>query len=110
MATPSQHDLRNDFRALLASGQCYYTASTFDPMSARIAADLGFEVGILGGSVASLQVLAAPDFALITLSEFTEQATRIGRVARYPSLPMRIMDTEMPSMSCAPLLNLNEQA
>ncbi|SBS31300.1 Oxaloacetate decarboxylase [Marinomonas spartinae] len=84
MATPSQHDLRNDFRALLATKKCYYTASTFDPMSARIAADLGFEVGILGGSVASLQVLAAPDFALITLSEFTEQATRIGRVARLP--------------------------
>jgi len=41
-------------------------------------------VGILGGSVASLQVLAAPDFALITLSEFVEQATRIGRVARLP--------------------------
>jgi carboxyvinyl-carboxyphosphonate phosphorylmutase len=53
-------------------------------MSARIAADLGFEVGILGGSVASLQVLAAPDFALITLSEFVEQATRIGRVAQLP--------------------------
>lgn len=84
MATPSQHDLRNDFRALLNSDQCFYTASTFDPMSARIAADLGFEIGILGGSVASLQVLAAPDFALITLSEFVEQATRIGRVARLP--------------------------
>lgn len=84
MATPSQHDLRKDFRALLETRRCYYTASTFDPMSARIAADLGFEVGILGGSVASLQVLAAPDFALITLSEFVEQATRIGRVARLP--------------------------
>lgn len=84
MATPSQHDLRKDFRALMATRECYYTASTFDPMSARIAADLGFEVGIFGGSVASLQVLAAPDFALITLSEFTEQATRIGRVARLP--------------------------
>ncbi|WP_111494088.1 isocitrate lyase/PEP mutase family protein [Marinobacter bohaiensis] len=84
MATPSQHDLRKDFRALLDSDRCYYTASTFDPMSARIAEDLGFEVGILGGSVASLQVLAAPDFALITLSEFVEQATRIGRVARLP--------------------------
>lgn len=84
MATPSQHDLRKEFRALLDTRECYYTASTFDPMSARIAADLGFEVGIFGGSVASLQVLAAPDFALITLSEFTEQATRIGRVARLP--------------------------
>jgi carboxyvinyl-carboxyphosphonate phosphorylmutase len=29
-------------------------------------------------------VLAAPDFALITLSEFVEQATRIGRVAQLP--------------------------
>ncbi len=84
MERASHHDLRAQFRALLASSACYHTASVFDPMSARIAADLGFEVGILGGSVASLQVLAAPDFALITLSEFVEQATRIGRVARLP--------------------------
>jgi len=80
----SHHTLRNEFRQLLASNRCYHTASVFDPMSARIAADLEFEVGILGGSVASLQVLAAPDFALITLSEFVEQATRIGRVSRLP--------------------------
>nr|WP_286948555.1 oxaloacetate decarboxylase [Pseudomonas sp. UBA6718] len=84
MQRASHQDLRAQFRALLASSACYHTASVFDPMSARIAADLGFEVGILGGSVASLQVLAAPDFALITLSEFVEQATRIGRVARLP--------------------------
>jgi carboxyvinyl-carboxyphosphonate phosphorylmutase len=84
MQRTSHHDLRAAFRALLESDSCYSTASTFDPMSARIAADLGFEVGILGGSVASLQVLAAPDFALITLSEFVEQAVRIGRVARLP--------------------------
>ena len=57
-------------------------------MSARIAADLGFEVGILGGSVASLQVLAAPDFNLITLSEFVEQATR-----RRAQLPVRLTPT-----------------
>lgn len=84
MHRASFHELRKEFRALLTSSACYHTASVFDPMSARIAADLGFEVGILGGSVASLQVLAAPDFALITLSEFVEQATRIGRVARLP--------------------------
>jgi len=86
MPKASHHDLRLAFRELLASNACYHTASVFDPMSARIAADLGFEVGILGGSVASLQVLAAPDFALITLSEFVEQATRIGRVAQLPFL------------------------
>lgn len=84
MQRASHHELRSAFRALLAADACYHTASVFDPMSARIAADLGFEVGILGGSVASLQVLAAPDFALISLSEFVEQATRIGRVARLP--------------------------
>jgi oxaloacetate decarboxylase len=80
----SHCDLRRNFRELLASKACFESASVFDPMSARIAADLGFEVGILGGSVASLQVLAAPDFALITLSEFVEQATRVGRVAQLP--------------------------
>lgn len=84
MQRASHHELRRAFRSLLTSDACYHTASVFDPMSARIAGDLGFEVGILGGSVASLQVLAAPDFALITLSEFVEQATRIGRVSRLP--------------------------
>ncbi|MDF3201545.1 MULTISPECIES: oxaloacetate decarboxylase [unclassified Pseudomonas] len=84
MSKISHQDLRRSFRELLASQHCFHTASVFDPMSARIASDLGFEVGILGGSVASLQVLAAPDFALITLSEFVEQATRIGRVAQLP--------------------------
>ncbi|TWH64115.1 carboxyvinyl-carboxyphosphonate phosphorylmutase [Azomonas agilis] len=85
MSTPySSFELRKHFRALLESNKCYHTASVFDPMSARIASDLGFEMGILGGSVASLQVLAAPDFALISLTEFVEQAVRIGRVARLP--------------------------
>ncbi|MFL9811993.1 oxaloacetate decarboxylase [Stutzerimonas sp. VN223-3] len=84
MSTSSHHELRNVFRTLLATPTCHHTASVFDPLSARIAADLGFEVGILGGSVASLQVLGAPDIALISLSEFAEQATRIGRVMRLP--------------------------
>jgi len=84
MYPASHHALRETFRGLLAGQACVRTASVFDPLSARIAADLGFEVGILGGSVASLQVLGAPDIALLTLGEFVEQATRIGRVARLP--------------------------
>ncbi|MNJ26894.1 Oxaloacetate decarboxylase [compost metagenome] len=84
MRNRSHHELRNDFRRILQGQACISTASVFDPLSARIAADLGFEVGILGGSVASLQVLGAPDVTLITLSEFAEQAARIGRVARLP--------------------------
>ncbi|WP_095158862.1 oxaloacetate decarboxylase [Pseudomonas sp. Irchel 3E13] len=84
MHNASPLELRERFRGLLASPMSFRTASVFDPLSARIAADLGFEVGILGGSVASLHVLGAPDIALLTLSEFVEQATRIGRVARLP--------------------------
>ncbi|WP_110970176.1 isocitrate lyase/PEP mutase family protein [Pseudomonas huaxiensis] len=84
MHNASPLELRERFRGLLAGHMSFRTASVFDPLSARIAADLGFEVGILGGSVASLHVLGAPDIALLTLSEFVEQATRIGRVARLP--------------------------
>ena len=43
----SHSALRRNFRDLLATPLCVETASVFDPMSARIAADLGFEVGIL---------------------------------------------------------------
>ncbi|HIE0948008.1 TPA: isocitrate lyase/PEP mutase family protein, partial [Pseudomonas aeruginosa] len=46
MHRASHHELRAMFRALLDSSRCYHTASVFDPMSARIAADLGFECGI----------------------------------------------------------------
>lgn len=47
MPKASHQDLRRSFRALTSSKSCFHTASVFDPMSARIAADLGFEVGIL---------------------------------------------------------------
>ena len=40
MTRLSHQDLRRSFRQLLASDTCYHTASVFDPMSARIAADL----------------------------------------------------------------------
>jgi carboxyvinyl-carboxyphosphonate phosphorylmutase len=84
MPNMTHQELRRLLRERLMSPMCYQTASVYDPISARIAADLGYEIGILGGSVASLQILASPDFALITLSEFVEQATRIGRVAQVP--------------------------
>lgn len=48
MPKVSHSALRRNFRELLATPLCVETASVFDPMSARIAADLGFEVGILG--------------------------------------------------------------
>ena len=72
-------DRRKRFRALIAGERCIHPGSVFDPISARIAEDLGFEVGMFAGSVASMTVLGAPDLIVLTLSEFAAQAYRINR-------------------------------
>jgi carboxyvinyl-carboxyphosphonate phosphorylmutase len=77
---------RQAFRAVLAGTMCVHPASVHDPLSARIAAGLGFKLGMLAGSVAALAVLGAPDLVLLTLSEFAEQARRICRAADLPLL------------------------
>jgi carboxyvinyl-carboxyphosphonate phosphorylmutase len=71
---------------LLAGGQCIHPGSVFDPISARIAEELGFEVGMFAGSIASFTVLGAPDLIVLTLSEFAEQAYRINRAGKLPLL------------------------
>jgi oxaloacetate decarboxylase len=70
---------RKRFRALLAGDRCVHPGSVYDAISARIAEDLGFEVGMFAGSVASMAVLGAPDLIVLTLSEFAAQAYRINR-------------------------------
>jgi oxaloacetate decarboxylase len=77
---------RERFRALLSEERCYYPGSVFDPISARIAEDLGFEVGMFAGSIASFTVLGAPDIMMLTLSEFAGQALRICRAGNLPLL------------------------
>ena len=59
--------------------QCIHPGSVYDPISARVAEDLGFEAGMFAGSIASLTVLGAPDLIVLTLSEFADQAQRICR-------------------------------
>jgi carboxyvinyl-carboxyphosphonate phosphorylmutase len=77
---------RRRFRAILTGEKCYHPASVYDPLSARIAEDLGFEVGMFAGSTASLTVLGAPDLIVLTLTEFAEQALRINRASSLPLL------------------------
>jgi oxaloacetate decarboxylase len=77
---------REQFRAVLAGNRCVYPGSVFDPVSARIAEDLGFEIGMFAGSIASLTVLGAPDLIVLTLSEFAQQALRINRAGNLPLL------------------------
>jgi carboxyvinyl-carboxyphosphonate phosphorylmutase len=75
---------REQFRSFLSGSKCVYPGSVFDPISARIAEDLGFEVGMFAGSVASLTVLGAPDLIVLTLTEFASQANRICRAGNLP--------------------------
>ena len=67
---------RERFRALLAGNRCVHTGSVYDATSIRIAEDLGFELGMFAGSVASLVVLGAPDSqSLYEISAFLELKT-----------------------------------
>jgi len=77
---------REALRAILAGQGCVRPGSVYDAISIRIAEDLGFELGMFGGSVASLAVLGDPDIALITLSELAEQMRRMSRAAALPVL------------------------
>ena len=70
---------RERYRAVIEGERCIHPGSVYDPISARIAEDLGFEVGMLGGSIASMAVLGAPDLIVMTLTEFAGQVYRICR-------------------------------
>jgi carboxyvinyl-carboxyphosphonate phosphorylmutase len=77
---------REGLRLILTGSTCIRPGSVYDAISMRIAQDLGFEVGMFGGSVASLAVLGDPDIALITLTELAEQMRRMSRAAPLPVL------------------------
>jgi oxaloacetate decarboxylase len=77
---------REALRSILSGATCIRPGSVYDAISVRIAVDIGFELGMFGGSVASLTVLGDPDVALITLTELAEQMRRISRAASLPVL------------------------
>jgi carboxyvinyl-carboxyphosphonate phosphorylmutase len=77
---------REALRSILSGSVCVKPGSVYDAISIRIAEDIGFEVGMFGGSVASLAVLGDPDIALITLTELAEQMRRMSRASALPVL------------------------
>jgi len=78
---------RQSLRRILTGDVCVHPGSVYDAMSARIAEEIGFEMGMYAGSTASLAVLGAPDLIVLTLTEFADQARRICRaVKRLPVL------------------------
>ncbi len=102
---------RERLRSILDGSACIRPGSVYDATSIRIADDLGFELGMFGGSVASLAVLGDPDIALITLTELAEQMRRMSRAVRLCrcwSMPTTAMATR--SMSAAPCRNWRRPA
>lgn len=75
---------RGRLRQILACERSVLLATVFDPISARIAQELGCEAGLMGGSLASMAVLAAPDLIILTLTELAEQVYRCTRASTVP--------------------------
>ena len=68
----------------ISQAEIMVCASVFDPLSARMAEEIGFKLGILGGSVASLISLGAPDINLLTLTELAAHAKRVCQASSLP--------------------------
>src|SRR5690606_16213894 len=84
VTAPQSIGPRQRLRAILAGDRCVHPASVYDPVTICMAQDLGFELAMLGGSVAALAVLGAPDIGLLTLSEFAGLCRRICRASPMP--------------------------
>ena len=82
----SNSQKRLAIREILSGKECIHPGSVYDAMSARIAEDIGFEMGMFAGSIASAVVLGAPDYIVLTLTEFANQARRICRGSNLPIL------------------------
>ena len=72
---------RNRLRKILSGTQCLSPASVYDALSARVAESVGYEIGMLAGSVASNTTLGSPDLIVLTMTEFADQIRRITRAS-----------------------------
>ncbi|MDR5699420.1 methylisocitrate lyase [Agromyces aerolatus] len=82
-STIPPHEKRAAFRAALASGRTLRMPGAFNPLSAQLIEDKGFEGVYISGAVLSAD-LGLPDIGLTTL---TEVAARAGQIARVTDLP-----------------------
>ena len=72
------------YRALLARPTVTLAANIFDPLSARIAQIVGYDLLVLSGSVGKASNLAAPDIVLSTLPDVQDHIRRITRNTDIP--------------------------
>jgi len=79
------HEKRANFRAALASGKLLRMPGAFNPLSAQLIQDKGFEGVYVSGAVLSAD-LGLPDIGLTTLTEVAQRAGQIARVTDLPAL------------------------
>ena len=72
---------REQFRSVISRPTCTLAANIFDPLSARIAHMLEYEVCVLSGSVGKVANLAVPDGVLANMSDVVDHCRRITRIA-----------------------------
>jgi len=76
---------RADFRAKLASGELLRMPGAFNPLSAQLIQQKGFEGVYISGAVLSAD-LGLPDIGLTTLTEVAHRGSQIARVTDLPTL------------------------
>jgi methylisocitrate lyase len=84
-ATKGAPQRRQDLRSLLASGRLLRFPGAFNPLSAMLIEELGFEGVYVSGAVMSAS-LGLPDIGLTTLSEVAQRSHEIARVTNLPTL------------------------
>ena len=84
-AHASAHDKRVAFRRRLGSGELLQVPGAFNPLSARLIEDRGFDGVYVSGAVVSAE-LGLPDIGLTTLTEVAGRAQQIARVTELPAL------------------------
>lgn len=72
---------REKFRQVISRDTCTLAANIFDPLSARIAHMLDYEVCVLSGSVGKVANLGVPDIVLSNMSDVVDHCRRITRIA-----------------------------
>jgi carboxyvinyl-carboxyphosphonate phosphorylmutase len=72
------------YRALLARPAVTLAGNIFDPLSARIAQIVGYDLLVLSGSVGKASNLAAPDAVISTLPDVQDHIRRITRNTDIP--------------------------
>ena len=72
---------RERFRDVISRPACTVAANIFDPLSARIAHMLGYEVCFLSGSVGKVANLGVPDIVMYNMSDAVDHCRRITRMA-----------------------------